>query len=98
MAEGTDFECPHPSLGAWGTPTPYVGPPFVLETRRGGVGAHWGPPVLSSMTSERIQRSEKEGEAGSDPRGHLFVPRGVYLCAGKPPLADIILFHPPDVT
>ena len=23
----------------------------------GGVGAHWGPPVLSSMTSERIQRS-----------------------------------------
>ena len=33
----------------------------------GGVGAHWGPPVLSSMTSERIQRSEKGGEAGSDP-------------------------------
>ena len=26
---------------------------------RGGPGAHWGPPVLSSMTSERIQRSEK---------------------------------------
>ena len=24
-----------------------------------GFGAHWGPPVLSSMTSERIQRSEK---------------------------------------
>ena len=39
----------------------------------GGVGAHWGPPVLSSMTSERIQRSEKGGEAGSDPRGHLWV-------------------------
>ena len=46
------------------------------------VGAHWGPPVLSSMTSERIQRSEKGGEAGSDPRGHLGVTWGVYLCAG----------------
>ena len=23
---------------------------------------------------------------------------GVYLCAGKPPLADIILSHPPDLT
>ena len=39
----------------------------------GGVGAHWGPPVLSSMTSERIQRSEKGREASSDPRGHLWV-------------------------
>ena len=64
----------------------------------GGVGAHWGPSVLCSMTSERIQRSEKGGEAGSDPRGHLWVNWGVYLCAGKPPLADIILSHPPDLT
>ena len=64
----------------------------------GGVGAHWGPPVLSSMASERIQRSEKGGEAGSDPRGHLWVTWGVYLWAGKPPLADIILSHPPDLT
>ena len=23
---------------------------------------------------------------------------GVYLCAGKPPLADIILSHPPELT
>ena len=37
-------------------------------------------------------------EAGSDPRGHLWVTWGVYLCAGKPPLADIILYHPPDLT
>ena len=37
-------------------------------------------------------------EAGSDPRGHLGVTSGVYLCAGKPPLADIILSHPPDLT
>ena len=57
MAEGTVFECPHPSFGAWGTPTPYVGPPCVLGTWGKGVGAHWGPPLLSSMTSERIQRS-----------------------------------------
>ena len=64
----------------------------------GGVGAHRGPLVLSSMTSERIQRSEKGGEAGSDPRGHLWVTWGVYLCAGKPPLADIMLSHPPDLT
>ena len=64
----------------------------------GGVGAHWGPPVLSSMTSERIQCSEKGGEAGPDPRGHLWVTSGVYLCAGKPPLADIILSPPRDLT
>ena len=50
------------------------------------------------MTSERIQRSEKGDEAGSDPRGHLWVTLGVYLWAGKPPLADIILSHPPDLT
>ena len=37
-------------------------------------------------------------EAGSDPRGHLWVTWGVYLCVGKPPLADIILSHPPDLT
>ena len=98
MAEGTVFECPHPSLGAWGTPMPYVGPPCVLGTWGGGFGAHRGPSVLSSMTSEQIQRSEKVGEAGSDPRGHLWATWGVYLCAGKPPLADIILSHPPDLT
>ena len=37
-------------------------------------------------------------EAGSDPRGHLWVTLDVYLCAGKPPLADIILSHPPDLS
>ena len=37
-------------------------------------------------------------EAGSDPRGHLGVTWGVYLCAGKPPLADIILSRPPELT
>ena len=38
MAEGTDYECPHPFLGAWGTPMPYVGPPCVLGTPEGGGG------------------------------------------------------------
>ena len=50
------------------------------------------------MTSERMQRSKKGVEAGSDPRGHFWVTLGVYLCAGKPPLADIILSQPPDLT
>ena len=33
----------------------------------GGVGAHWAPPVFSSMTFEEIQRSEKGGEAVRTP-------------------------------
>ena len=37
-------------------------------------------------------------EAGSDPRGHPGVTWGMYLCAGKPPLAEIILSRPPDLT
>ena len=52
-------------------------------------GAPGGPP--------RDGR-DREGEAGSAPRGHLGVTWGVYLCAGKPPLPDIILSHPPDLT
>ena len=28
----------------------------------------------------------------------IFGSLGVFLCAGKPPLADIILSHPPDLT
>ena len=49
---------------------------------------------------ERVGLAPQAGpaEAGSDPRGHLGVTWGVYLCAGKPPLADIILSHPPDLT
>ena len=37
-------------------------------------------------------------DAGSNPGGHLGVTWGVYLCAGKPPLADIILSCPPELT
>ena len=83
----------------WGTGDAYAvcGASMCPWDVAGGVGAHWGPHVLPSMTSERIQRSEKGGEAGSDPRGHLWVTWGVYLCADKPPFADIILSHPPDL-
>ena len=34
---GHRFKCPHPSHGAWGTPTTCVGPPCVLGTWRGGL-------------------------------------------------------------
>ena len=55
-------------------------------------GAYFGSPAGVLLVSSA------SGEAGSDPRGHLGVTWGVYLCAGKPPLADIILSHPPDLT
>ena len=92
MAEGTDYECPHPPLGHGGRLRRMWGLHVSLG-QGGGVGAHWGPPVLYSMTSERIQCSEKGGEASSDPRGHLWVTWGVYLCAGKPPLISYSPIH-----
>ena len=64
----------------------------------GGGCSPLGSSVLSSMTSERIQHSEKGGQAGSNPCGHPSVTWGVYLCAGKRPLADIIPSPPPDLT
>ena len=67
-----------------------------------------GPPYHSGSCSPAFTGRDLCGvlarwrgltcEAGSDPRGHLGVTWGVYLCAGKPPLADIILSHPPDLT
>ena len=53
---------------------------------------------LTDLIKKTTPRSWTASEAGSDPRGHLGVTWGVYLCAGKPPLADIILSHPPDLT
>ena len=52
---------------------------------------------LGDIVETKLIR-EATFEAGSDPRGHLWVTWGVYLCAGKPPLADIILCHLPDLT
>ena len=62
------------------------------EVRAGGGALGLAP--LSAETHE----TPSTAEAGSDPRGPLGVTWGVYLCAGKPPLADIILFHPLDLT
>ena len=67
-----------------------------------------GPPLAEPKgvvhdAAHYFQRREElialaRSEAGSDPRGHLWVTWGVYLCAGNSPLADIILSHPPDLT
>ena len=56
------------------------------------------PSLSSSQPEIGTRMTRVRTEAGSDPRGHLGVTWGVYLCAGKPPLADIILSHPPDLT
>ena len=53
---------------------------------------------LNAKNEAHVQDRQGHGEAGSDPCGHLWVTSGVYLCAGQPPLADIILSHPPDLT
>ena len=54
--------------------------------------------VVPEPPTQAARRNSPElPEAGSDPRGHLWVTWGVYLCAGKPLLADIILSHPPDL-
>ena len=55
-------------------------------------------PPSGTPCSRRKMPHVTASEAGSNPRGHLRVTWGVYLCAGKPPLADIILSHPPDLT
>ena len=57
-------------------------------------GSPWRVAVVRRLSSAKLMR----GEAGSDPLGHYWVTWGVYLCAGKPPLADIILSHLPGLT
>ena len=57
MAWGADYQCPHPSLWAWGTPTTCVGPPCVLGTWRGGLepigvlpsSLHWFPSGYNAL-------------------------------------------------
>ena len=80
--------------------------PFPLSARHGDAGsARRGVGRGSGRKYERqvrdghgVPQVHVDPEAGSDPRGHLWVTWGVYLCAGKAPLADIILSHPPDLT
>ena len=71
-------------LAGGGVGDDVVGRPFVM----GGVENGSGHLGCVSMCRQ----------AASDPRGNLLVTWGVYLCADKPPLADIILPHPPDLT
>ena len=68
--------------------------------RRHGVPktGSYGANQEGAAETKRQQNADEGVEAGSDPRGHLWVTWGVYLCAGKPPLTDIILSHPPDLT
>ena len=54
--------------------------------------------LVAEMCHEAVPAYVAAHETGSDPRGHLGVTWGVYLCAGKPPLADIILSRPPELT
>ena len=56
-----------------------------------------GPDAWQATRSWDVCRHTCHHEAGSDPGGHLWVTWGVYLWAGKPPLADIILSHPADL-
>ena len=96
MAWGTDYECPHPSLGAWGTLTPCVGPLCFLGTWGGGLE----PNGFLPSSLQRLPSRYNALRRGVKPVRtlHLGVTWGVYLCAGKPPLAGIILSHPPDPT
>ena len=86
-----------PSLGHGGRLRRMWGLHVSLGHGRGGqspLGS--GCPLFNDFRADTS--SEKGGEAGWDPRGHLWVTWGVYLGAGKPQLADIILSHPPDLT
>ena len=64
----------------------------------GKVQGHTAPTRTTTTDKSPFRYIAADGEAGLDPRGHLWVTWGVYLCSGKPPLADIILSHPPDLT
>ena len=80
------------SLGS--TTRPLTNPDAMRQARLRAF-MHLLPP---DPPSELAADPPGAAEAGSDPRGHLGVTWGVYLCAGKQPLADIILSHPPELT
>ena len=73
-----------------------------LRLFRKAINLVYANPPLSLLATVLTKIAYEGGrvvtEAGSDPRGHCWVTLGVYLWAGKPPLADIILSHPPDLT
>ena len=56
-------------------------------------------PRINALTRLSNTKTNKNAnEAGSDPRGYLLVTWGHYLCAGRLPLADIMLSYPPGLT
>ena len=75
---------------------PLHGPVEAAEDSLDGLQTAFGVERARKMLETK--QTKERNEAGSDPRGHPGVIWGVYLCAGKPPLADIILSHPPDLT
>ena len=107
LAAPPDSEWPLDAGGAQPLPDSWVLPLWYLPM---GTLAHAAravkgdfpqllPPGVALLRSLQAGAAwARWSEAGSDPRGHLGVPWGVYLCAGKPPLADIILSDPPDLT
>ena len=79
-------------------PPGHLSPAIRLAVVRHGLGVP-NTHVLAHRLEPRPHKlTAPIAEAGSDPRGHLWVTWGVYLCAGKPPLADSILSHPTDLT
>ena len=89
-----------PKTLSFATPNPRSALPrevLVGKGRGKKEGATTESPV-DGQDQPKIYTIRDHTEAGSDPRGHLGVTWGVYLCAGKPPLADIILSHPPELT
>ena len=88
----------HPSAlrGEAGEPRgPHVAPQLPVW---GGAQGPGPPGVCTPSRAAGAGRGGRGTEANLDPRGHLWVTWGVYLCAGKPPLADIILSHLADLT
>ena len=88
---------PHPCGLSWGRSAWQTTPSWTVYR----LACHRLLPwlrVTFAMVPDAAWPGSDQCEAGSDPRGHLGVTWGVYLCAGKPPLADIILSHPPDLT
>ena len=62
-----------------------------MISANGGLPAHRYTPQVTQGWSRGSEPASplfsERCEAGSDPRGHLWVTWGVYLWAGKPPLA-----------
>ena len=102
-----DYHHPLPATGAYVDVPGYATLsglrrcPESCGSRSRGLGRSSNRSLTRSEINEALRGTTSKivgDEAGSNPRGHLSVTWGVYLCAGKPPLADIILSHPADLT